>query len=344
MSLTNIHYRVDPGIEGLPEWASYFLFLGFFLSSQPKTDSRSIIGVALPTRAYAAALAATGIIYNRTVLSKHRVDADTHFRSLCELPSGTPVTYLHGKRTRDGLLLGYTDQFGERRLIIQTRGPKSGTETHYVRSADAENIQQARAGEQTNDPGKTPARRQTGQLVTPASEFARSILGEESAKDLPRRSRLECCVIGHLGQLRTEITETEFAAYTGAGAARTPATNSWYAGALQDILRVRKFMGGGKTYRTEVIAAQSSNVPSVASEAETHVTIFDGASGFTKWRDYWRSSHWLVLLDRTEPGFDEGARALNTEYITNRLGETESGGVPLPPAGVELVFYRERLS
>jgi len=62
MSLTNIHYRVDPGIEGLPEWASYFLFLGFFLSSQPKTDSRSIIGVALPTRAYAAALAATGIV------------------------------------------------------------------------------------------------------------------------------------------------------------------------------------------------------------------------------------------------------------------------------------------
>lgn len=342
MSLTNIHYKVDPGIEGLPEWASYFLFLGFFLSSQPKTDSRSIIGVALPTRAYAAALAATGVVYNRAVLSKHRVDVDTHFRSLCELPNGTPVTYLHGKRAQAGLLLGCTDQFGERRLIVQTRGPKSGTETHYVRAADAEKIQQAREGEQTKGPSEIPARRQTGQLITPASEFARSILGEESAKDLPHRSRLECCIIGHLSQLRTEITETEFAAYTGAGAAR--AANSWHAGTLQDILRVRKFMGGGKAYRTEVIAAQSSNVPSIAGEAEPHVTIFDGASGFTKWRDYWRSSQWLVLLDRTEPGFDEGARAINTEYITNRLGETESGDVPLPPAGVELVFYRERLS
>lgn len=344
MSLTNIHYKVDSSIEGLPEWASYYLFLGFFLSSQPKTDSRSVIGVALPTRAYAAALAATGVVYNRAVLSRHRVDIGAHFRSLCELPGGTPVTYLHGKRTHAGLLLGYTDQFSERRLIVQTRSPKSATETHYVRAADAEKIQQAREGEQTKGLGETSARRQTGHLVTPTTEFARSILGEESAKDLPHRSRLECCVIGHLGQIRTEITETEFAAYTGDGAPRASATNSWNAGTLQDILRVRKFMGGGKAYRTEVIAAQSNNVPSVAAEAEPHVTIFDGAPGFTKWRDYWRSSHWLVLLDMTEPGFDEGARSLNTEYITNRLGETESGNVPLPPAGVQLVFYRERVS
>lgn len=342
MSLTNIHYGTDRGIEGLPEWASYLLFLGFFLSSQTKTDARSVIGVALPTRAYAAALAATGVVYNRTVLLKNRVDIETHFRSLCELPGGTPVTYVHGKRTQPGLLLGSTDQFGEKRLIVQTRGPKSGTETHYVRAADAEKVQPATGPEQTSAPGGLSSRRQTGQLVTPVSEFARNILGEENAKDLPHRSRLECCIIGQLGHLRTEINETEFVA--DSGATQVQATHPGRFGTLQDILRVRKFMGEGRAYRSEVIASQSSNVPALAGEAEPHVTIFDGTAGFTKWRDYWRQSHWLVLLDRTEPGFEEGARALNTEFITNRVGDTESGGVPLPPAGVELVLYRERLS
>jgi len=106
---------------------------------------------------------------------------------------------------------------------------------------------------------------------------------------------------------------------------------------------VRKFMGEGKAYRTDVVAAQSENVPSLARDEVPHVTIFDGAAGFTKWHDYWCASHWLILLDSTESGFDEAARLLNTEYITNRIGDVGVSDVPAPPAGVELVFYRERL-
>jgi hypothetical protein len=343
MSLANINYEVDGEWETLPDWASYFLFLGFFVASQPKTETRSIVGVALPTRAYAAALAATGVVYNRTVLAKNRVDTDSHFQMLCELPSGTPITYLHGQRNQTGLLLGCTDKFGEKRLIVQTPAPKSGTETHYVRATDSDKIQRAAGETQFNKSSRASSKRQTGKLITPVSEFTRELLGAENAADLSHRSRLECCIIGQLSALRREITETAFAIFTDSAGKLSRIKDDFHQGTLQDVLRVRKFMGEGKAYRTDALAAQSQNVPIVARGGVPHVTIFDGSAGFTKWRDDWRSSHWLVLIDSTESGFDEAARSLNTEYITNRIGDAAVGDVPPPPAGVELVFYRERL-
>jgi len=312
MSLANIHYAVDDDWDALPDWASYFLFLGFFIASQPKTDARAIIGVALPTRAYAAVLAATGIIYNRTVLAKNRVEADAHFQSLCKLPSGTSITYLHGQRNLNGLLLGCTDKFGEKMLIVETRSPQSLKQTYYVRSSDAIKIQQVISEAQTTPAPRHSSKRQTGKLVTPASEFTRNLLGEENAADLSYRSRLECFIIGQLSVLRQEANEPVFAMLTHT-VNSLRSRDEFHQGTLQDVLRVRKFMGEGKAYRTDVVAAQSENVPSLARDEVPHVTVFDGAAGFTKWHDYWRASHWLVLLDSTESGFDEAARLLNTE-------------------------------
>ncbi|HYJ89187.1 MAG TPA: hypothetical protein VEW46_24190 [Pyrinomonadaceae bacterium] len=342
MSLSDIYFGVDGEWEILPEWASYFLFLGFFIASQPKTETRSIIGVALPTRAYAAALAATGVVYNRTVMTKSRVEADDHFQALCELPSGTSITYLHGKRNLGGVLLGSTDKFGEKRLVVKTSSAKSDNETHYVRASDALKVQPTTSETQVGKPVRGSTKRQTGKLVAPVSEFARALLGAESIADFTLTSRLECCTIGRLSALRQEAGETVFATPLPS-ATWTPANNDFQRGTLQDVMRVRKFMGEGKAYRTDAIAAQSENVVTLARDAAPHVTIFDGSAGFTKWRDYWRSSHWLVLLDSTETGFDEATRSLNTEYITNRIGDVSTANVPAPPAGVELVFYRERL-
>ncbi|MGI9064876.1 MAG: hypothetical protein ACR2HX_00500 [Pyrinomonadaceae bacterium] len=343
MSLANLHYGVAEEWETLPDWASYFLFLGFFIASQPKTETRSVIGVALPTRAFAAALAATGVVYNRTVLTKNRVDAESHFQMLCQLPSGAPITYLHGKRNLNGLLLGCTDKFGEKRLIIQIPGPKSSAETHYVRPADAEKIQRPAEVSQITKTSGMPSKRQTGQLVTPVSEFTQALLGGENATDLSHRSRLECSIIGQLSALRKEITQTAFSIFTESTSSQLVSKPRFHEGMLQDVLRARKFLGEGKAYRTDVVASQSQNVPMVACDIAPHVTIFDGSTGFTKWRDYWRSSHWLVLIESTESGFDDAVRALNTGYITNRIEDGAGRDMPLPPEGVELVFYREKL-
>lgn len=343
MSLTNIYFRGDGGWERLPEWASYFLFLGFFLASQPKKETRSIIGVALPTRAYAAALAATGIVYYRTVMTKTRVEANEHFESVCELPSGTAITYLLGHRKLTGTLLGSTDEFGEKRLIVKTLSSKSSNETHYVRAADSLRVQVATSLVPASPPIARIGKQHTGKLVTPTSGFARALLGAESVADFNLSSRLECCIVCRLTALRQEANESNFAV-PAPSAVSSLMSQGFQSGTLQDVMRVRKFMGEGKAYRSDAIAAQSENVSTFSKLANPYVTIFDGSAGFTKWRDYWRSSHWLVLLDSTDAGFDDATRALNTEFITNRIGDAAPTSVPAPPAGVELVFYKERLA
>lgn len=340
MSLNNLYYAGEEGWERLPDWARFFLSLGAFIAAQPKSETRWIVGVAIPTRAYAAALAAAGVIYGQTTTKKDG-GVSTHFQRLCNMARGAAVTYLHGRRNLEGILLGYTDQFGERRLIVQTRNPRAGGDTHYVAERDALRVQIPAEADQYVAPQDLPDR-QTGRLVAPVCSFARRFLGEENVNDFAMRSRLDCLVVGRLSSLRQEITETNFRSYLSTDSF-LDSTDEALEGTLLDILRVRKFMSEGKAYRTDAVAANSQNVPIVVRNSAPSVVIFDGSAGFVKWRGCWRSSHWVAILDATEPSFDEAARALNAEYV-NRLDDEEPDVdvPPTPPAGIEIVFYRER--
>ena|SRR2546421_340387 len=339
MSLNNLYYPSEEGWKCLPNWAHFFLSLGTFVAAQPKSDTRSIVGVALPTRAYAAALTAAGIIYQQT-MTKRSDGADAHFQRLCDMPCGTSVTYLHGKRNLDGVLLGSTDRFGDRRLIVQTRNPRAGGDTHYVAVRDALRVQIPAEADQLVSPRDLPDR-QTGRLVAPVCSFARRLLGEENVNDFVTRSRLDCLIIGRLSNLRQEITETVFRNFLPTDDI-LDSTDDVHEGTLLDILRVSKFMGGGKAYRTDVVSANSQDVPAIARSLTPHVAVFDGSAGFVKWRDCWRSSHWITLLDATESSFDEAARALNAERV-NRVNDEVPNNLPEPPGGIELIFYQERI-
>ncbi|HEV7842648.1 MAG TPA: hypothetical protein VGO69_03085, partial [Pyrinomonadaceae bacterium] len=168
-------------------------------------------------------------------------------------------------------------------------------------------------------------------------------LGEENVSDFAMRSRLDCLVVGRLSSLRQEITETSFRSYLSTDSF-LDSTDESLVGTLLDILRVRKFMSEGKAYRTDAVAANSQNVPAVARNSTPSVVIFDGSAGFVKWRGCWRSSHWIAILDATEPNFNEAARALNAEYVDRLDDEEPDVDVPpTSPAGIEVVFYRERV-
>jgi len=339
MSLTSLHYANEAEWKCLPDWACFFLSLGAFVAAQPKSETRAIVGVAIPTRAYAAALAAVGVVYHQT-RTRNDSSAESHFHRLCELQRGTGVTYLQGTRSLDGVLLGCTDQFGERRLIVQTRNPRAGGDTHYVAARDAIKIQLPAEADTIVSPQDLPER-QTGRLVAPVCPFTRCFLGEDAVKDFALRSRLDCLIVGRLSLLRQEILETIFRSFLS-GDNLPDSADETHEGALVDILRVGKFMSEGKAYRSDAVAANSSGLSEAAYHAVPHVAVFDGPAGFSKWRHCWRASHLIVLLDGTESGFDEAARIVNAEH-SNRVDDDMPTEFPAPPDGIETVFYRERL-
>lgn len=74
----------------LPPWARFFLDLGAQIASYSPKSGPLVVALSLPARAYAAALAASGIVLTRAHLPDDQADTSAHFRMLCHLASQEP--------------------------------------------------------------------------------------------------------------------------------------------------------------------------------------------------------------------------------------------------------------
>ena len=64
-----------------------------------------------------------------------------------------------------------------------------------------------------------------------------------------------------------------------------------------------------------------------------YATLFDGALSFLKWREAWRQTHWIVVLDRTDSHFADAVNVLNQEYVSDRV-DAELPALPRWPDGM----------
>ncbi len=104
----------------IPSWAEFFVDLGTTVASIDTHSSRVVVSVATPTRAYASALCATGIIHQRIGMLVE-ADSDTHVTFLRTLPPCTTVTFkrgARGTRRQTGWLMGCVSQEGKEYLEI----------------------------------------------------------------------------------------------------------------------------------------------------------------------------------------------------------------------------------
>lgn len=172
------------------------------------------------------------------------------------------------------------------------------------------------------------------QDVIKQNRFVQHFLAEANIYEFLTSSRLECVIAGHTGLLRQEIKEMAFGS-------RPPHGGEIEQGALQDVLRVSKFSGARDSYRASVVYANSSTLPDLPDDATPAIAIFDGAAGFLKWRDSFRNSNWVVLIDRTERLAADATDLLNMEYLQYRTEEEGLPEAPPVPDGVELTIFQE---
>ncbi len=310
----------------LPAWASFFINLGSLTASSTKPGARLIVGLAIPSRAYAAALAAFGIVITRSVIPVDQVTPGEYFNKLCELEIGTAVFIRSGDRKLKGIITGCKEIQGENRLGIQVHDKSSGGGAYLIAARDSLRVEVAPTGQE-----KLP-KKQTGKLVQPPGEFVEQFIGKGRAEMFSRQSRLECMLLGRINILKREIVNTELAVKTG--------EQQFAEGRLQSVLRARRFMREGEHFRSEITRVDGRKAPVGAGDAMPHVAIFDGATSFWKWRDYLRDSNWIIILDRTEPYFRNAAEVFNNEYM-NRINDDCLEGIPPVPPGVEILTYYE---
>jgi hypothetical protein len=324
-TLTRSQLYVGEGVP-LPDWGNFFIELGRRVAESETDKNRLVVALAIPTRAYAAALTAFGVVLTRATLSSDKIDdTNEYFERLCNLPQCTPVTFLNKGRKLKAFYEGVEKISGKRRLRIRVESCTTGGLTHLIPLEESRHI------EIRNTPILNLPKKQKGRKIAANSKFIEDVLGDELASTYVEKSQLDCVIIGKRNFLETEITKINFAS--------TPSFKK--LGVLQDVLRVRSFFStDNQACRSEVFSVTSKKCHSLPDGRVPFVTIFDGASSFIKWRDDWRSSHWIILLDRTEIHFQEAVDIVNQDYI-NRVDEEEIPNLPSLPPGVELVNYQE---
>lgn len=326
MDFINLHFEDSGEWYSLPEWAEYFISIGKYLAVAPQSDSRIVIALVVPTRAFGAVFVSLGIVISDADAQDHASEA-VHFKKLLELPPGTPVIYRpKPRKTFKGILRNPVEEYGKLWVQVQIQSEKDGGSTYWVDELRSLQVQPARHS------GKLP-KKQGGKSARFANEFVDRLLGDADPVQLGLRSKLVCALVGRKNTLEHEIRKTPLAVHVN--------RHRYAEGVLQDILRINRFVTEKQSHRSALVSV-GAKPPSDEIVSNTEIgVVFDGALGFLKWGETWHGRHQVVILDRTEPYFDDAISAINGRFSQNRT----DGGTALPegeaPPGCEVLTFRE---
>lgn len=321
----NLNFEDSGDWYSLPDWADYFISVGRQLAQADRTDSRILTAIVVPTRAFGAAFAALGIVVSDAAAREQTSNA-AHFEMLFDQTPGTPVIYRKNRtRTFKGLLQDPAELDGKLYIRVQVNSDEGGGTTHYVDEARALQVQLG------SHSGKLP-KNQSGKNARNAHSFVESLLGAADPVQLGHRSRYCCALIGNRNALEYEIRRTRLAIH---------ANGQQATGHLQDVLRVDRFVSSGEAHRVALVPASTERPSAEIIENVELGVVYDGARAFLSNSDAWHNRHQLVILDRTEPYFDDAINAVNARFTQNRVaGESAPAPVDVP-AGGEFLSFRE---
>lgn len=325
--IEELYYRFNESWVKIPAWARYFFEVGTTVTTAQVPGTRLILGLAVPTRSYAAALAACGVVIANASQPAEQSSPAEHFAQVCALPLDATVSLLSGDKKLKGVFAGCAEYKGERVARVMVHSKNAGGGTYLIRAADARRVEILQ-GTQVTLPKK-----QSGRLVPQMTSFVRHFVGNDKAMAFAMQSRLECVITGRANALRREIVDTEFAVSTGQG--------TYHEGYLQDLMQVRKFLSEGEPYRSEICGVNGRAQMFAKEGVIPPFVIFDGATGFIRWRDRLRSSNWIVILDWTDARFREATEILKEAHM-NRISDEKIASLPPPPPSIEVLDFYER--
>jgi len=324
-----LHVITPSGWQLVPEWCDFYFQLGAILAEQNNSATRTVVGLAVPTRAYAAPFAALGVVCVRAKVPLVHESDEECFAKLSRLPVGERLIYIFNGHRLKAVYEGLDDSDGDKKLRVRVEDKKSGGLTYFIHAEDAKSLEISE-----RETGELPAT-QRGRPLLKNQSFVEKFLPEIDLNNFAGRSRLECAILGRLNVLRDEVVDTKISLKTVVGKRVVHV-----AGALQDVLRTSRF--GSTTNAVRSIVMRPDGKGHARGLGLPQVCIFDGAESYLKSRSSWTRSASLVILDATETGFQSGVEALNQEYTTSRLSDLPPM-LPAPPAGVELVAYQVRV-
>jgi hypothetical protein len=305
----------------IPPWAKYLINLGGWVAGRAVQDPPLVVTAAVPTRSFAACLSAFGVIVRRAVDPNQVLTVKEHFARLLKLRPDTPVDVQRGEHILEGVLVGITDPDieGRRFVKVAVTDREGGNEQHLVPEYHAYRVQLGRTNRKlTAKPRSKRAMKR--------SRFAAECLGPGPALRLEERSRADCILRGTRALIEAEIVQQRFS--VGGGK----------PGPLIEILRPKPFLPPQATHRSVVLTINQDH-KQVTQGPLPPVLVFDGALSFLRGRPRTVALNWIVVLDRSEPRFDDALDSILDQ--SHRFGTLISVPADLgpPPPGLELLIF-----
>jgi hypothetical protein len=320
-----LYYFSETDLLLLPEWAYFFIRLGYQLAEKPKNNHRFVIGVAIPSRAFASSLVSLGALY-ATVNKGVPVD-EARWQYISTLEPGTPIYIRKKKRKLKGVVKSIEDINGKKYISIYTTSDTSRAKALTRSYPLIDYVSKITVIEnEISLPGK-----QSGRQLNPPNEFIQAYLGEDIADEYVHSSSFEVLIIGKKTVIKEEVTGNFFAC-------QVPNENRIIEGNLQEILRIDQFLGENRSYRTQCFSSSTNSYNELNGQTP-NLVIFDGAIAYLNQYYNWGNVHQVVLLDRTERQFQEAVDLLNDKYAY-RSEKKAKFSISIP-TNIEMMIYLE---
>jgi len=294
--------------------------------------SRAVTACVVPTRGFAASFAALGYLLERNAEMEAASSRAEHYRHLCELAPGTPVTVERDGRTYHGVLRGTVQVDGVRRLKVQTtknldtRSAPVGSGGGLTYLLDEEQGHSVALDHSPVPVVRLPAH-QAGHHVEATPECLNLLYGKAPTAEVAQ-DRLDCLIVGSVSTLWSEwsaqLVGVESSTLRAVAACR-----------LVDLLRVRRFVGSHGTYRSEIASSAEDAYP--ATDEKSPAVIYDGSAHFVRWYHALRGRWTCVIIDARRARLEEAVGIVNQEF-QQRAGDWTLSNVGIP-LGVEVMSY-----
>lgn len=326
IALPKLYYRHLNEFCLLPEWSYFYMTLGAkAISLDPPQDSRIVIGIASPTRAFAAILLSVGSLLEKSI--NNVASSDKYFDRILSLEPGTPVQYRTDNHRRlRGHIDGFKEINGKWQIIIRTA---EGTQSYLPLEKYAARITVSESDV------TVPKHQQKGRRIESPSDFLISCLGKEASNSHVLESSFDVLLIGKETVLRHEATEVPF------WTQKTSSIGQFHEGYLQEILRVQSFSGANHSYKSKCVSLSTEDTTSNIGDRIPPLVIFDGALAFLKHQHFWKKSHLVAIFDRTERQFDDAIQLLNQNHA-HRISDEDNFSISIPNS-VEMMLFREAI-
>lgn len=317
--------------DSLPDWVYFFLNLGIEMSQRSEdAKTRTMIACSLPTRSFAAPFFALGIVSDRIRKGASDAELEGRFQMLTLLPAETKFLY----RKRDKLFKAVKaidqrdtliDKEPHLRVLIQNE--RGGNLAELVSKKRAMALEIA-ANQEFSLPKNTK-----GVQIPPVPVLLKAFFNVEEVNQALSRSRMDVLFVGNVSKLHEETCLAPFSYQDRNGV--------FHDGMLNDVLQIKNFCSSRQVHRSRIVT--KADIKAGIDVSPETVVVFDGSLSFLHHFHECRGRVSLILLDRTEPQYQEAVAEINRRRLSKKIGSTSgTEWLGVVPAGVEVMVWEER--